>query len=461
MMVSEDHQDTLPENLPPGPRGARTLWLLARLLTNPLPRLAETVRTYGDVMQVELAGNALFVVNHPDHLRHILITHQDNYVRGKAIADLFPLLGEGLLTSDPALWKAQRRRMQPGYHRDHLATVQKIVQEETDTLCTRWDHAAASESPLAMQDEMKDLLLQILARTMFANSVRLDSRVVTDALNRFLTYASIKEHTFRLALWAIPQPFRPPMPHQRSMEEALQTLDAIVADIIGHCRADRADASPLMNALLDAEAAGAIPARLVRDEMMTLLLAGFDTVAQTLAWSLYLLANHPAKATRLHAEVDRVLGSKRPTLDDLAHLPYTGAVVQETLRLYPVVWAFYREASVADVIGGYTIPARSFIMLSPYLLHRHPDFWDAPEVFRPERFLGEEAVGARDLHYAPFGHGPHTCIGKKMALVECQLILARIAQRFHLRHATPPPKIKPGIIMQVDGPWQLTLARRG
>ena len=237
------------------------------------------------------------------------------------------------------------------------------------------------------------------------------------------------------------------------MEQALHGLDEIVAGVTAHCRKHRDEASAFMNILFEAQDAGALSAKRVRDEMMTLLFAGFDTVAQALTWTWYLLANHPDQERRLHAELDTTLGGvDRLSVDDLDRLPHTRRIIQEALRLYPPAWAFFRVAQTDDEIGGYRIPAGSFIMVAPYLLHRHPGFWTRPEAFIPDRFSGDGASLERAFQYLPFGHGPHTCMGKRTALVEIQMILALTARAYRLRRTTTGPvNVVPGIIIQPKG----------
>ncbi len=233
------------------------------------------------------------------------------------------------------------------------------------------------------------------------------------------------------------------------MEQALRVLDEIVAEVIVRCRANRDAASAFMNLLFDAQDAGDIPARQVRDEMMTMLLAGFDTVAQTLAWTWYLLALHPREERRFHAELDALGDQETLPLETLDHLSYGRMVLLETMRLYPPAWAIFRVSTAPDMIGGYPIPAQSYLMISPYLMHRHPDFWEHEHAFIPERFEQGEVSDARAFHYLPFGHGPHTCVGKRMALVECQTILALIARSFRLKRTTTEPvNVVPGIIIR-------------
>ena len=436
----------------PGPRGLRLLWTMGRLITDPLDpldRLADIARTYGDVIRFGLGSQELILLNHPDYLKHVLVTHQDQYARTEVLHALHPLLGDGLFTSDPPTWKAQRRLLQPAFHPRHLGLTASVVREEVSALLARWKTPAHPAMPVDIEFEMRALALNVLTRTVFADDVTLDGLRVMDALDTVLAYAAIRRHALRVVWWAIPKPLRPPTPGRRSMDDALRTLDEIVAGVIARCRARRDTASAFMTLLLDAQDAGTISAKQVRDEMMTMLLAGFDTVAQTMTWTWYLLAQHPDQERRLHAELDAVVGEEPLTLETLGALSYGRMVLLEAMRLYPPAWAIYRTCTAPDVIGGYPIPAGSYIMISPYLMHRHPDFWDHENAFVPERFEQDEVSDARAFHYLPFGHGPHTCVGKRMALVECQMILAMIARAFRFtRTTTEPATVVPGIIIR-------------
>ncbi len=448
----------------PGPRGIRLLWTMGRLITDsldPLDRLAETARTYGDLIRFGLGSQELILLNHPDYLRHVLVTHQDKYARTEVLHALRPLLGDGLFTSDPETWKAQRHLLQPAFHPRHLDPTVSVVHEEVRALLARWEVLAEAATTVDIEFEMRALALNILTRTLFASEVTLDGPRVMEALDTVLAYASIKRHALRVAWWTIPKPLRPPTPGRRPMEQALRVLDEIVADVIARCRADRDAASAFMNLLLDAQDAGDIPARQVRDEMMTLLLAGFDTVAQTLAWTWYLLALHPNQERRFHAELDALVDEEPLPLEALDQLPYGRMVLLETMRLYPPAWAIFRVSTAPDVIGGYPIPAQSYIMISPYLMHRHPDFWEHEHTFIPERFDRDDVSDARTFHYLPFGHGPHTCVGKRMALVESQTILALIARSFRLKRTTTEPvNVVPGIIIRAKETIWMTPERR-
>src|SRR6266699_5729559 len=234
-------------------------------------------------------------------------------------------------------------------------------------------------------------------------------------------------------------PFPPlsiPTPRSRRLQAARRALDQVVRDIITRRRQQNSDTGDLLSMLLfarDEETGQGMNDQQVRDEVMTLLIAGHETVSTALTWTWYLITKHSEVERHLHAELNRVLGGQIPTVDHLAKLPYTRMVLEETLRLYPPAWVFGRKAVADDEIGGYFIPANSMIVLSPYITHRHPAFWDNPEVFEPERFTPERSASRPHYTYFPFGGGPRVCIGNNFALMEMQLILATVAQRYKLR----------------------------
>lgn len=258
------------------------------------------------------------------------------------------------------------------------------------------------------------------------------------------------------------RPFPPlsvPTPRNRRLNAAIRSLDGVVQGIIDERRQHNADSGDLLSMLLlarDEETGEGMNDRQLRDEVMTLLLAGHETTANALTWMWYLLSQHPDVEARLHTELDKVLGGNIPTVDHLPDLKYTRMVIEEALRLYPPVFGFGRKATGEDELGGYYVPANTLIWLSPYVTHRHPDFWQQPEVFDPERFSPESAANRPHYAYFPFGGGPRLCIGSNLAMMEAQLITATIAQRYLLR-LVPDHPVEPEVSLTLRPKYGLPM----
>lgn len=418
--------------LPPGPP-ARTLLACTReMQRRPLEYMLDLTRQYGDVLRVMLIFGNLYIVNHPDGIKHILQENNRNY--NKEVLDYKMLrifLGKGLLTDDGDSWLHQRRLMQPAFHRQRLASFGTLVTDAALAMLDRWQSIAEQGSSLDVAAEMMRLTQRIVGRALFNIDLSAETNTVGQAFttaNRFLSdYLYV--------------PFPPlffPSPRNLRFREAGRTLDKVVIDIIQERRRQNTDTGDLLSMLLlarDEETGEGMNDRQLRDNVLTLLLAGHETTSNALSWTWYLLAQHPDIAQKLHAELDTVLAGRTPTVDDLPNLPYNRMVIEEALRLYPPAWAFTRNAVADDEIGGYRIPAGSMILLCPYTTHRHPEFWENPEMFDPERFTPERSANRPRYAYFPFGGGPRQCIGNNFALMEAQLILATISQRYQLHLA--------------------------
>jgi cytochrome P450 len=372
-------------------------------------------------------------------VRHILQENHQNYDRDLFLyKGLRPFFGEGLGTSSGPSWLYHRRLMQPAFHRTRLEALATLMTGTIANLLAGWQTAAEQERPLEMSQEMLRLALGILGQTLF----RVDLSDETDSIAQAFTdlLALLGEYLYL--------PFPPlsvPTPRNRRMQARLHALNAIVQRLIEERRQSRAREYDLLSLLIEAqdeESGQGLSDRQLRDEIFTLLFAGHETTANTLTWALYLLAQHPEEQQRVKAEVDSVLAGQVPTVNQLRSLPYTRMVLEETLRLYPPAVTIPRRAITGDVIGGLDIPANSLVFLNPYVTHRHPDFWEQPEVFDPQRFTPERVAARHRFAYFPFGGGPHLCIGQHFAMMESHLALAMIVQRYHLS-LLPGQRIEP------------------
>lgn len=340
-------------------------------------------------------------------------------------------MGDGLLTSEGDFWLGQRRLIQPVFHRKRIADMASIMTKYTQQRIEMWGLAAKNGETVDIAQEMMQLTLNIIGETMFSTDVSGDAKAVGEALTTVLHYNNRQLRQPLITAFSFRQ--------RRQFKKALKTLDTIIYDMIEARRESTETNQDLLTMLLrarDEETGEGMSDRQVRDEAMTIFLAGHETTANALTWAWYLLSTHPNIAKKLHEEVDQVLSGRVPTVEDLPNLIYTEMVIKEVMRLYPPAWVIGRETLAADDIGGYRIPPKSSVMFSPYIMHRHPTYWDNPTAFDPERFAPENDKRHPHFTYFPFGGGPRLCIGNHFAIMEAQLILAIIAQHYEL-HLAP------------------------
>jgi cytochrome P450 len=420
--------------------------------------LTESRARFGDVVRFRLGPMVVHLVAHPDAIRHVLQERADRYDKEtRSSAKIRGMTGLGLLTASGALWHRQRRLVQPGFRPAAVAGFAARMVEATEAMLARWERQAASEKPLDAASEMMRLTYSIVGRTLFSADVSGDADAVEEAM------AVVLAHTWR-RLEIVDVPLLVPTPGNLRFRRALAAIDRVVYRILSERRAERRaqppEAAPddLLSILLrerDEETGEAMADGQLRNETITLLLAGHETTANALAWTLFLLARHPEALERVHAEVESALGGRAPVAEDLKALPFTERVICESLRLYPPIWALERRAAVEDEIDGFRIPAGSTVVVSPWVTHRHPDFWDEPERFDPDRFTAARSAGRPLLAHVPFGAGPRFCVGAHFAMTEAMIITALVVQRFRLRLVPGREVIPlPGITLRArDGVW--------
>ncbi len=385
----------------------------------------------------------LFQVSDPASIQHVLQDNHRNYSKqSDAFRTIRWIAGNGLFTSDGDFWLRQRRLMQPAFHRQRIAGFGELMTTIAQTTVERWAPYARSGQPVEVGHEMMRLTLDVVTRALFQTSI---ARV--DALGDAITVL-LGDVTFRFDRPWYPVPWRVPTARNRHFQQARHTVDRIVQEIIDTRRRQRAaaaDSGDLLDLLMDArdeESGQGMTDQQLRDEVVTLMIAGHETTANALTWTFYLLSKYPDAARRLRAELDTVLRGRLPTVADLPQLSFTRQVFEETLRLYPPVWITNRRALDEDEIGGYRIPAGADIGISPYVVHRDPAIWDNPEGFDPDRFTPARAASRPHYAYIPFGGGPRLCIGQGFAMTEAALVLATIAQRYAL-HLLPGYQVVP------------------
>jgi cytochrome P450 len=417
---------------------------LRELQSDRLQFFSTLTQEFGDIVQVKLFFWPVIIINHPDYIKHVLQENHRNYNKNVPIFNLFrPILGNGLVTNyGGENWLRQRRLMQPAFHRQRTAAMGEMITHSTQTMLTHWDDVAQTHKPLDVAQEMMHLTLDIVGRTLFSMDINANAN----------TFGAAFEDANAFLLQYFNRPFPPlsvPTPGNRRFKHDLKTLDKVVYDILRQRRESGVDNGDLLSMLMqatDEETGQGMSDQQLRDEVMTLLIAGHETVANALAWAWYLISQHPDVEQRLHSELDQVLGGRTPTLDDLAKLSYTRMVFEESMRLYPPVWIIMRKSIQDDTLGDYYLPANTFVAWSTYTLHRHPDFWERPEEFYPEHFSAENVAQRPHHAYLPFSHGPRICIGNVFAMTEAQLILATVAQRYRLS-LVPGHPIEPQPLM--------------
>jgi len=412
---------------PPGPKNARPwLGVLPLFRKDPANYLLQVARDYGDLAYMRLGPQHAFVVSQPDAIRDILITHQANFTKSRMLERAKVLLGDGLLTSEAEFHTRQRRLVQPAFHRDRLVRYAADIVACAERARDTWTRGVEFD----MHREMTRLTLAIVGRTLFSADVSSDA----DEIGRAMTQIFELFDTLLLPFSDWIQKL--PIPPVRRFERARDQLDKIVYGLIAERRRSGKDAGDLLSMLLlaqDESDNAQMTDKQVRDEALTLLIAGHETTANALTWTWYLLSQNPEVEARMHAEIDSALGGNSPGFDDMSKLPYTSGVFAESLRLYPPAWAIGRRAREDYAIGGYTIPAKSILLMSPWVVHRDPRWWPEPERFNPDRWHPDEVAKRPKFAYFPFGGGARVCIGERFAWAEGVLALATIAQRWMMR----------------------------
>jgi cytochrome P450 len=421
-------------------------------------RHVDDANRYGDVVRYDVGRIVAHVLRHPDDIKHVLQENHANYIKGRGLRKLKIFLGEGLLTSEGAHWLRQRRLIQPAFHRARLEALVGKMARATEAMADEWEAIAERGETIDVAREMMRLTLEIASTTLFSVSTRGSADKVGSALSVALREAV--RRTFAI----VEVPLRVPTPRNVAYREAMRALDSVVYGIIAERRKTPGGDDDLLSMLIETrdEATGeAMTDAQLRDEVMTLFLAGHETTANQLAWTFYLLSKHPAERRRLESEVDTVLGDRSPTFDDLAKLTRTRATIDESLRIFPPVWIFGRTALEDDVVRGYRIPKGSFVGVSPYLLHRHPAYWKNPEGFDPDRFDAASSAGRHKYAYLPFGGGPRVCIGNHFAIMEAQVVLSVLSRRFRVE-LLPGARVEPEplITLRPKGGIAVTVARR-
>src|SRR5215218_4797704 len=421
----------------PGPKGFWPVGHVVQFRRDPLALLTRVAREYGDVARFLAATQTIYLLNHPDYIRDVLVTHHARFKKGRALQRAKRLLGEGLLTSEGEFWRRQRRLAQPAFHRQRINSYAETMVAYAEKTSARWRDGET----LDVSAEMMRLTLAVVGKTLFDADVESDADEVGAALTEVMSLFGYLMLPFAELLEKLP------LPPRRRFERARARLDAVIYRIIEERRREGRDRGDLLSTLLHAvdeegDRTGMTDEQL-RDEVMTIFLAGHETTANALAWTWYLLSQNREVEARLHAELDEVLAGRPPTAEDLPRLRYTEMVFAESMRLYPPAWILGRRALEEFEVGGHLIPRGGLVILSPYVMQRDPRYFPDPEQFDPERFTPEAKASRPQFSYFPFGGGPRRCVGEGFAWMEAVLILAALARRWRLRLA-------PGVVVRTE-----------
>jgi cytochrome P450 len=447
----------------PGPEETPFLGSIRPFQANAPQFLTRLTREYGPLVQFKLFNMPVYLVSDPDYIREVLVTNHKLFPKSDmGLQVMRRFLGIGLLTSEGAYHRKQRKLAQPAFHMQRIAGYADIMTDYTERHLATWQDGDGRD----ISEEMMALTMYIVSKTLFDADMD-DMRGVADVVGKAIhILQQVTNDEFKIP-FLLPTWLPTPNNRRRKAQRALLygTLERIIGERQQGNQVE--DTGDLLSMLLLArdEEGQPLSKQQLRDEVVTLFAAGHETTANTLTWAWYLLSQHPAVEARLHEEVDRVLGrganGRLPTLNDLPHLPYTEMVVKETLRLYPPAWVLASRQAITDTeIDGYPIPKDSLIFISPYAVHRQPDYYPDPEKFEPERFAPAQEKALPRYAHIPFGAGPHVCIGNGFAMMEAQLLLATIAQRYRFTLMQPSVEMEPLVTLGVKGGLRMRVTAR-
>lgn len=428
--------------LPPGPRGHFLTGCLAEFRRDILGFYSRMAREYGDVATFILARRRLILINHPDLIEQVLVTQAKNYGKLTYVLQLImPIVGTGLLTSEGDLWLRQRRLIQPAFAKQRLAGYAEPIVAYTQRMLDTWGQGEVRD----IYEDMMRLTLEISAKLLFDADVSGDTAQLGQALE-------VMMHNF-LQRWGsfLPLPVSFPTPSNLRYLRSIRQVDEIIYRVIAERRASKIERQDVLSILLRArdEDGSRMSDRQLRDEAVTLFLAGHETTANAMSFTWYLLAQHPEILAKVRAEVQQVVGNRLPTAADVPNLRYTESVILEAMRLFPPAYAFGRKARQDCELGGYRVPAGTTVIVSQWVMHRDPRFWDNPDKFEPERWLDGRARQIHRFAYFPFGGGARLCIGNSLAMLETVLMLAVMSAHGRMDLVPGPPlQLRPAVTLK-------------
>lgn len=409
-----------------------------RMRQDPLRFYCELTREHGGLFRWDIGPMTLHVVTHPDHVRHILVDQGKNYPRSRFTKMVSLVTGDGLVVTEGELWRRQRRLVQPAFQRSSLEGFFPVMTGATESMLDSWQSYLQRDEVLDVGGEMVKIALRIVGEALFSMDLTADTGQISESVRIAMEYLDYRFNHF------LAPPLFVPTPRNLRFKRALARSDQLIWNAIRQRHESNQPHHDFLQMLLsarDEETGESMSDQQVRNEAATFLGAGHETTAMALTWTFYLLSKHPEILRQLQGEVDRVLDGQVPQLVDMPRLELTRRVIEESMRLYPPVWALSKEALAEDEIDGYHIPAGSLVLMMQYVTHRLPEFWPNPEGFDPDRFLPEAVAARPRFAYFPFGGGPHVCVGLEFAMQEAIVVLAMTLQRYQLDLVGGPPVV--------------------
>jgi cytochrome P450 len=423
---------------PPGPKPRFPIGNFPLAHADPLATFTKWAREFGDIFYYRAGWIHVYFLNHPDYVESVLVNQYQNFIKDRVVRNARWIFGEGLLTSEGESWLRQRRIIQPAFHRERIASYASTMTAYTEQMLTTWRDGETRD----VHQDMMHLTLRIVAKLLFSLEVEEESEKIAAALNVLLGEGARGRMVFPPALRYLP------VPAMAQVRRAARQLDEIAYRVIRERRTDGHINEDMLSMLIQArdEDSSGMSDQQLRDQAITFLLAGHETTALTLSWAWYLLSLNPQAEEKLHEELHQVLAGRLPEATDLARLTYTERVIKEVMRLYPPAWAVARTVNKECEIGSYRVPKGANVIVSQWVMHRDPRFFQHPEKFDPNRWTAERAQAIPKFAYFPFGAGPRGCVGQSFAMMEAILLLACIAQKFQLRvpadyQAVPMPSV--------------------
>jgi len=427
---------------------------------NPIETFQKISERFGDVVNLKFGDDSVLFVNHPGVIRHMLKTNAENYPRGKSVDDLAELLGNGLFNSPENIWQKQRKLLTPAFHNSQLESFYKVLKSEMEIFTNLLESYKISGESFNLEYELKKLLLNLTFKNLLSPNEIFNTDELLSALGKILKETTNKRHNFRLAKSLIKKE-KVRIFDSEDLKASLKIITDTASSLFTNALNGKSTPGGMLQILISAYQAGDTTKKIAVDEIQNILFAGYDTVAEGLFWLLYFVSINGNIEKRILNEIYGKGAISNPEEFSLSSTPYLAAAIKESLRIMPPVWSFYRSSIEEEEIEGYIIPAKSFIMISPFLLHRNKKYWENPTLFDPERFIDKNENDP--FHYIPFGQGKHICIGNRLATVEIHLIAAQLLEKYKFTFISPNsklPDVLPELIISANDKVQVKISER-